>query len=374
MPTTVSELLSVETRAEILERFLNEAAILEIDVRGMQTERFARGYFEIESLSHEQWQLLRKTVVESGYLDSAEGSWLTLLAAGFFQVARTPASRTVGQLLFTDAQSVGPKNVAVDERVARSTGNVRFRNTTAGTIPLNSTVSLEIRAEVAGAAGNVSNNTITSLQTDIPGVTVNNPAYAAGTWITTPGRDEETDSALRQRCRDKWSSLGAGGNAAGYAFWITEAFEVLGLTPTITRHSIDTSNPFGPGSIGVYIANASGPATGDEVDIVDAYLQERKALGSGELRVEAAVAENVEVVAVLYQTGNANAVADAVDALTALQNSFDVGGTLYFDELTETLMGIDGVYDVNITSPAGNTVLDPTDVLVFSPAPVITLG
>ncbi len=201
MPTTVAELLDVETRAEILERFLNEAAILEIDVRGMQVERFARGYFEIESLSHEQWQTLRQTIVESGYLDTAEDDWLTLLAAGFFQVARTPASRTVGQLLFTDAQSVGPKNIAVDERVGLSTGNVRFRNTAAGTVPLNGTVSIEIRAEVAGAAGNVSNNTITRLQTDIPGVTVNNPTYAAGTWITTPGRDQETDAALRARCR-----------------------------------------------------------------------------------------------------------------------------------------------------------------------------
>ncbi len=149
---------------------------------------------------------------------------------------------------------------------------------------------------------------------------------------------------------------------------------MLGETPTITRHSIDTSNPFGPGSIGVYLANASGPATNDEVDIVDAYLQERKALGSGELRVEAAVAQNVEVVAVLYQTGNADAVAEAIAALTELQNDFDVGGTLYLDELTQTLMGIDGVYDVTITLPAGNTVLDATEVLVFSPAPVITLG
>ncbi len=372
--TTLSEALTTRTQAQALEWYCTQGAGIGIYARGMQSEKLARGLFEINALSTSEWEKARKEVVEGGHLDLALGLWLTLLAGGFFGLTRAPATNTVGKIRFTDATDTGPHNVAIGRHWARSqTTGARFINTEAATVPKNGYVDVTYKAEVAGIGGNVPNGSIVTLENGIAGVTISNPAIgSSGTWLTAAGRDEELDEPLRARCRARWGSLGAGGNIDAYNTWIVEAFTSAGLEPTVTRWRIDDTNPDGPGSVGAYLANAAGPATLDEIAIVDPYLRKRKALGgTGKLTTAAVTSYSKTIAATIYATGNSAAAEQAAAALLALAARFDIGGTLYANEIIATLMAVDGVYNLTLDDDSDD-VIPATSVLVVTPD--ITLG
>lgn len=368
----VDDLTSTSTEDELFEEFATDAATLEypVDVRGMQPERIGRAWLQVEAKSHEQWQIKRKAIIESGWRQTAKGDSLTMFARGFHQIERYPATQATHTFRLTDTGGVGPVNVLAGERVAYATNGQEFRNVNAMVVPAGTYVDDEWKAEEAGSLANVAAGTVNNLRAPIVGVTVSNPVISgeAGS-IVTAGRDAETDEQLGQRLDDHWGSVGSGGNEAAYRFWVTESFDVDGLVSSITRIKILTNNPYGPGSIGCVIANASGTATGAEITRVDDYLQDRKALGSGELRVVSATAQSQLVSGqVGIRTGYV-----AADVLTAIEEELDtyesefaIGGTLYRSELIQRVMGVDGVYDFVLSDPAANVAIGNTAIVSFT--------
>lgn len=369
MATAISTLLQTQTEPELLDYFLTEAAIKGINVRGMQAERLARGQMETDAKTHAQYQSLREQIVNGGYLDDATGPWLTLLAFGVWRIVRSPATFAIHQVRLSDAKSVGPKQVNDRRHVAVSTSGKLFRNIESAQVPLNSNVDVQFKAETPGADSNVAINTITKLQTPITGVTVNNPAIGAtGSSLIVGGANEEGDSSLRTRCRNKWNALGAGGNKPAYAYWIPQSFIEAGESATVTRWYIDDANPFGPGSIGVWLANDSGPATAGEISTVNAYLQLRKALGSGELRTQAASTVAQTITCTVYHDGtNGSVASDVSSALLNLGAAHGVGEIFYRASITAALMAVSGVINVTITAPASDLSLSSNEVIQVTP-------
>ena len=101
----------------------------------------------------------------------------------------------------------------------------------------------------------------------------------------------------------------------------------------------------GPGSIDVYLADAAGPATGDqssgEVGSVYAYLLARKPLGSGVLRALAAPLQTLTVTAISTQDGsNPSVLASQAAALQLLVAAMPLGGTVDVALLEALLRGI----------------------------------
>jgi len=368
----VEDLTATETEEDLFDRFATDAATLDhpVDVRGMQPERWAVGQLHVEAKAHEQYQLRRKAIVESGWMQTAKGDSLSLFARGFHGIERFGATNAVHQLRLTDTAGVGPVNVAAGERVAYASNGQEFRNVDALVVPQNGYVDGNWRAEVAGALGNVAVGSITRLRAPIVGVAVSNPAIGStGSSLVTAGRNAETDAQLVQRLRDHWGSVGSGGNAAAYRFWVHEAFTVDGLTSTITRIKIRDNNPYGPGSIGVVIANAGGGATGDELTRVDAYLQTKKALGSGELVVEPATAQVVIVRATVYiEPGYTSTIVLAAieAALDEYESEFSIGGLVYRAEVLQRIMAVDGVYNAVLVAPATDVTINNTSIVSFS--------
>src|SRR5690606_696186 len=99
----------------------------------------------------------------------------------------------------------------------------RFTNLTGGTLSLGGTLDLSWEAEEPGDDYNLANGTLTVMVTPLAGVTVANPDPGTGTWITQTGADEESDPELRERCRNKWSTLGTGSTEDSYEFWAKQA-------------------------------------------------------------------------------------------------------------------------------------------------------
>jgi uncharacterized phage protein gp47/JayE len=367
----VEDITSTETEDELYERFCTDAATLDypVDVRGMQPERWAPGQLHVEAKSHEQYQLRRKDIVESGWRQTALGDSLTQFGRGFHTVERFGATYATHQIRLTDT-GAGATAIPAGDRVAYSSNGQEFRNTALINVPAGSYVDAEFKAEVAGADGNVAAGALAAFRAPIVGIAVSNPAIGStGSSLITAGRDAETDTQFGARLDDHWGSVGSGGNDAAYRWWVHESFTVDGLTSTITRVKILSNNPYGFGSIGVVIANASGGATGGELTRVDNYLQLRKALGSGELRVEAATTHSELVSGTIFVAPGYDAavVLAAVEAaLDEYESEFAIGGQVYRAEVIQRIMAVAGVYDVALIDPTGNSVVGATSIVSFT--------
>lgn len=375
MTATLSQLITAQDQPTNLSTMYTLAASLGVDTVGVQAERLFRALYEIEATAKTREQALRVQITQGAFLDLAAAissytavqagrtTWLDMLAAGYYGLTRAPASSAVGVVQLTASALASGGNVSAKQFTAGDLLGNLYQNVDAFTVTPGQSVNVAMKAIVAGSQANVPNNSIIQMITTIGGVTVNNPAQVGtSSWLTSAAVDPELNSTLVTRCRARWAATSYGGALGAYAQWLVEAFTTTGLTNTITRSSVDDTNPNGPGSNDVFLANASGPATVNEVAIVNAYLQPRRGLGTGPLRCFTAPAYTVPLSITVYGSLNTAAITAAINELFS---STDLGGLIFVDGLTSTLMAIPGVYNAPISSgtanyPSGSTIKIPT--------------
>src|SRR5690606_28031643 len=102
-----------------------------------------------------------------------------------------------------------------------------------------------------------------TLETVLLGVTVSNALAVVGT-------DEETDPALRSRCRDKLGPLSPMGPRDAYASVARAAVNVDGEPIGVTRVR---TIPDGYGGLTVYVATAAGGVSAPDVAIIQADVR-----------------------------------------------------------------------------------------------------
>lgn len=170
----------------------------------------------------------QRAIADGGFLSSAAGDWLTLLADEQWDVQRDDAVATIGIATLTDGGG-GPYTPAVGALIASDSSGNQFRNITTGTLALSGTLALRWKAVETGAGYNIGNGSLTTLVTALAGVTINNPA----TWLTLPG----TAAAAAQgtiRITDGASTgphvVGAGtvtvNDGAGHSYTNTNSFTI----------------------------------------------------------------------------------------------------------------------------------------------------
>lgn len=301
----------------------------------------------------------RMAIAKGGFLDDAEGDWLTLLALSAYGVTRKVATFATGKIRLTCSSGAGPYSITVGQVWAADVAGHRFNNTTGGTLPSAGVLEIDVIAESTGTGYNVANAAITLLQTALPGVTVTNPAIGdiPGSWQNVLAIDTETDGALRDRCRARWGTLSVGGTPAdAYIHWaLTAAVEVA-------RVKVRVHYPAN-GQVTVTLAGASGTVSGSVVTAVDAYLEARKSI-CADVITEAAVAHPLNVTATLYvgtaYSGTAAAAANA--ALQALVASAAIGSKIYVAQIIEALMGVDGAITCTVSVPSATVELAADEV------------
>jgi uncharacterized phage protein gp47/JayE len=320
-----------------------------------------RTLVEIDAKAVSELDVAVVGLAEGGSLDDAEDKWLQLLAAQRYGVEWQEATFAVHTVRLTDAASSGPHTIAVGQLWFTNAAGLRFTNTTGGTLDAGSTLDISVQAESPGSAYNVGLGTITNMLTPLPGVTATNTA------LTTSATDDETDAALRQRCRDSLAQRGPGAVAGAYRNWAQEADD------EVTRVSVDGGPT--PGTVDVIIAGASGSLGSGVVDAVQAYIDERVPL-TVEADVRSAAALEIALVGTVYVTAAnlAAAEAEGVALIEELQRETDIGGSalgggasgVSRTEIIERLMRPTGVKNLALTSPAGDTALDTNEVPTFT--------
>lgn len=310
----------------------------------------------------ELWSLVY-TLAQSSLILEADGEWTRLIAKQFYKLDYYPAVATQGYVKFTDTSGGGPYSIAENQVWVQTAGGKRFNTQAAFVIPASGTINVLVQAESPGALWNVGVGQINRVVTSLPGVTVSNPVYASGDWITRSGSDDESNAALIARCQARWPDLSNGATAQQYDIWAREADSSV----TRTRIAASTTQE---GFVDIVLASASGGVSLAAIIAVGNYLTAKKPLTEG-VSVQSAFVVNIIITATLYVRAGfeAAAIAEAEDNLTRLFVDNGIGTTMYRNNIIEELSTPEGVRNVDLSLPAGDTVLTSTQVAV----PITTL-
>lgn len=368
--TQLSDVLTVNPPNIILANLLNSFPA-NLSANGWQPQRITRALTETQADTSSTTEGIIAALAAGGFIDTAIGPWLDLIAWGFFRLLRTAARQTILQLRLTDSVNQGPYNLTTPIGVAYpSSASPLYYRAQAGsvTVPRGGFVDAPFVADKVGAVYNVAPGQIVQLSTPAPGVVVTSPAIGStGSILIQAGLDQETDAALQQACINLWGLL-----AQGYTVPKIKAL-LQQLDATLTRFAV--LDPGGlPGIVDAYCATASGPATYAQALAGYNYLLDpsRKPCGNYPVRVYPSTQFLQALAITLYVDGtNPNAQVDAATRLSGYQGVLDLGRQLHASRLVDVLIdeGDKGVIGAVLTNLVGVELLSPapTDAVVFSP-------
>lgn len=239
---------------------------------GLETENWADGGFTktliaIFARLYTTASDVIRLIAAAGFLDYAEGEWLTLLAKNVFGLDRIEATYAAAVEGIKLTNTGGGLYVldAGDVIVAHESSEKTYTTTSGGTLSpgVGNILRLDVIADEPGSDSNAAVGTITELITTNLGVTVTNE-------VSLAGLDAESDEALRQRCRDSLAALSIGGIKKAYEFYAKSAVRDDGTSVGVTR--VRVMPAVGDGTLTVYIAGASGAISGPDVAVVQSVF------------------------------------------------------------------------------------------------------
>lgn len=359
MSLSLSDLITPDTATDALDALLAFLESARFPTTSWQDGSVPRTLTEGEANAYADLSELVAAIAKGGFLDLAEGDWLTLLAQDFYGLTQQPAVATRGTFRLTDAGG-GPHNFLAGELIVTSASGLRYRNLSAGTLNASSTLDTTFEAEATGATYNLPVGASLSLVTSLPTVTVTNPGGVGG-WITTQGTDQESDANLRTRCKARWPGT-------TYMLSTAATYEAAALTASaeVTKVKVFPNDP-DPGQVKIVLAGSSGAVSAGAVTDVETYITDRLPLCVN-ATVESATPVTVTVTAELQcEAAYESAVAaQAEAALAALFVDLPIGGIVYRSALIEALMSPTGMVNVVLSSPASDTGLSSVSVGVLA--------
>ena len=362
MPVTFAELLIPQTKSQIKDLMLASLETAGFPVTAWQPGGIALLLVDAFSEAMESVWQAGYFIAAGGYGATARGKWQDAWAQDRFQLTRIPAASTVGTVRLTDAGG-GPHTIASGALIVATADGKSFKSTASVTVPLNGSATVAVAAIETGASFNVPVGTITELVTSFPSLSASNPAVSGSeTWITSAGRDEETDAELYSRSLLRWATLSVA-SPAGYYESVAKA-----AAPTVTKVRVNDDNPHGPGTLELVLATNAGPASPGDVATVLSAVTTYRSVGAGAITVIAAVARNVDIGGTVYvKAASLSAARTSVsDALTAYQGELSIGSTVLAARIVRDVMLIAGVRDYD---PSGDLLLDVS----IGPSEVATL-
>lgn len=347
---SLTSLLRDKTAAEYVEQILAVLRANGFPVTAWQSGNNGRTLVKCEAAALLEFWRTIQALAKGAYLDDASGEWLTLHAQSRYDVTRAPSTFTEGYVSVACPSGVGPYTIGAGALLV-SDGVRRWRsiNTVGVVIPTGGAALILVKAESAGALYNVVPGAITRLLAPaFAGLSVTNPVYSGGTWITRAGSEGETDPQLRQRCRDRWATLGAGATLEAYRYI---ARSVEGFEADLTRVAIYPGS--GDGRLTVYLAGPAGPSSGGSVAAAAARIQTRKPI-TDLPTVQAAFAQAVSITGTVYVSALDDSPenrARAITGLTMLQGLVEIGAGLDVMALGAAIYLARGVSDVDLSAP-----------------------
>lgn len=363
---SINDILVAKTRDTLIAEILAVLAADGCPVTAWQAGNPLRTLTRADATALADLHATVKLIGAAAFLDDAEGDWLTLLARSKFQVTRVAGVACVGRVVLTVASGAGPYTITAGGLLV-SDGVRRWRSTNTSSVTITSaaTTTIEVQAEATGTAYNVANNVVTTVVSPaLAGVTVTNPAISGGPWYTTAGAAEESDASLRQRCRDKWGTLGRGANDTAYRYWARtgHAYEAQ-----VTRAAVVWG--VGDGTVTVYIA---GPTSAISDSGITAAVQAWVDLnnpGTDTVTVTPATGVTASIAGTITVRSASDSTANralATDAIAAYFATLGIGDDVDLGAIYAAIYAARGIVDVDLSSPSGDTSINNDQIAVPS--------
>jgi uncharacterized phage protein gp47/JayE len=222
-------------------------------------------------------QFIAETVFPNAFLMLATGSFLDILAEGY-NLERKDAVNTEGKLTFSRVDLGGTLTVPAGTvaQTAAINGIIYEMITTAdGTFSAGQAeIDVPAIAAAAGAAYNLGAGYYSILKAPIAGVTgVTNKAG----WITIPGADQESDSDLRNRCRNQFGTASSFHIDAVYRSLIAQ-FPGVAVDAIYFEHDA----PRGPGTANAFILFDFDAPVSDYLTAINQFITDQGNHGHGD--------------------------------------------------------------------------------------------
>lgn len=288
-----------------------------------------------------------------------EGLLLTPFQA--FDFVREGGQQASGEVIFSRSGSTGTVPIAIGTVVGTSDGT-RFETTVVGSIDdgNSDSASIAILAQNEGTEGNVPANTINTIVTPVVGVeTVDN---ASG---TTGGQNEETDNEYQLRFQQYILGLGRS-NISGL---IAGAKSVTGVRSASVFEHFPPVSSF---NATIYIDDGAGNASQALVDavtlIIDGDGTESnpgyRAAGVN-VRVLAPTKVTIAVTVEITDDGSISPSTIDYNARVTIENYINnlfIGDDVIRNKIRQVIMAVDGVLDIDLTVPSGNTAIGDNQI------------
>jgi len=198
---SVDDLLTPLTRADVEGSIYSVAARLGLSTSTWKPGAVVRTMVTATSVVLAALSRVQVDIAKSGFVDLAEVGWLTLLARYVYGVERITETFATGTVqLNNDGGGVYALD-PFDLVVANSATGKAYRNTEAVALGAGQVgLDVSVIAAEAGAASSATPGQLSVLTTALPGVTVDNA-------VGLTGLDNERDSALRARCKERLGAL-----------------------------------------------------------------------------------------------------------------------------------------------------------------------
>lgn len=344
------------------------------DAQAIQFEMLQRAAIAYAA-SPQQVRLLRAFYVANGYdtatAASLASSWVDL-ALTWYQTARLPATfaQWAVPLVATSTQTIDANSVLV---LQAADGTFFLSNQIGSAVVLTSGNSFKgtvnFIARVAGTTGNVPRNSILYVNQAPAGVSVD---LTIAQTLVSPARDAESDDDALDRAAGNGATSGRWGTLAGVltvgGWRFVMQTPSAGGVASLTRIFVDDTNPFGPGTVGITVANAAGAPTAQELAIAVAQGVRYSIAGGPIATVGAAVVLTL-LITVILKTDGSNALAADQCRSALVQLGGKTGDVLYVDDVTVVCKSIPGVVGDVVLSLTADVARPSNGVIVIDMPP-----
>ena len=344
-------------------------ADLGVSTSSWKSGSVVRSMFTINALIMSSFTELQAAGIEAGFLQLAEGPWLTLKALYDYGITRTEATFATGIVRFTNSTAFEYTEAAGDIVVANSTTKKNYRTTESVFIPANGSVDAFVISVESGSASTSAPGEIDTMVTTLLGVTCTNPDALAAD-------DEESDPLLRERCSAKLGSLSPNGAADAYRYVAFSSVRPDGSNIGITRVTTDNDTT---GNVFIYLADPDGEVDPSDVTIIEDNIETQVVPLGVHAHVSSAAAVSVPVTAEVWVTGAGNSSPQVIqlinNALVTMFANKAIGGDridtdpgkIFKVNLQSTIMNaVPGCFDCAVTVPASDVTLAINEVAVLS--------
>lgn len=348
----IDDLVTPLTEEQIYERFLANLEAVGLKARSWRPGGVYLTILAILAAMCASFSDLQARFIRSGFLELAEGNWLTWVAFYVYGVTRPESTFATGPATLTNAGGGDYTFNARTFRIFNTALGKAFTNVDTFDLHPLSTATTDFVAVEIGSASSSAAGAIDGVETAYDSlITVANAAPILGS-------DAMLDPDLRQLCKDSLGARSVFGPRGAYAYAIRTAKRADGSPVDINRRSISLGSS--TGLVTIFLASPSGIPTTADVDSVKVNIEALARTDTATVTASPVTGVTITRTLTIWaekQDGLTAAAltAFALAAIVRLQRTYPIGGIrkattqgyFYADKLEGIVQGAHpAIYDV----------------------------